>query len=274
MDHSHILTPYGHGYHVDRIAFDRMLAEQAAAAGAQLLTGTRLVRCHQPDNAMWTLTLESSETQTIEVEARIVIDAAGRHSLFSRWRGARRMVFDQLVSVACGFMDRTASDQCYTLVETCEDGWWYSAPAGQNRLVGMLMTDGDLPAAAEAKDREGWMRALRRTNATRERMQSAKICWGPRVFSAISQRIIRSEFGSNWLSVGDAALAVDPISGSGVIRALRMARAAAETAIAILDCDPKAIARYEFARHDECTDYLHERIAYYQLEHRWEQSPF
>ena len=73
------------------------------------------------------------------------------------------------------------------------------------------------------------------------------------MFSAVSQRLRRPDRSSPWLAVGEASLAVDPVSGSGVVRALRSARAGAETALAILDGRAHAIAEYEADRDVECT---------------------
>jgi flavin-dependent dehydrogenase len=73
--------------------------------------------------------------------------------------------------------------------------------------------------------------------------------------------------------VGDAALAVDPVSGTGVIRALETARSAVATILDILSARDEALTAYESARDAECTDYLVERAHYYDLERRW-QSPF
>ena len=95
------------------------------------------------------------------------------------------------------------------------------------------------------------------------------------MFSAISQRLRRSELDAPWIAVGDAALAVDPISGSGVVRALRAAQAGTETALALLEGrSPQTIARYEADRDRECTEYLYERAMYYDIERRWPGAPF
>jgi len=95
----------------------------------------------------------------------------------------------------------------------------------------------------------------------------------PHTYCAVSQRLLRDPDGPrSWLAVGDAALAVDPISGSGVIRALRTAQAAAQTIVAALQENPTAIDEYEMARHHDCTDYLIERANYYALEQRWRSA--
>jgi flavin-dependent dehydrogenase len=75
--------------------------------------------------------------------------------------------------------------------------------------------------------------------------------------------------------VGDAALAVDPIPGSGAVRALRTAWAGAEAAFAVLESgSADAIALYEADLDLECTRYLEERALYYGIERRWPDQPF
>jgi flavin-dependent dehydrogenase len=92
--------------------------------------------------------------------------------------------------------------------------------------------------------------------------------------SAISQRLCRSERRQPWLAVGDAALAVDPVTGSGVVRALRSAKAASRTALALLEGCTETIEQYETEWDGECTNYLHERALYYGAEQRWPKSAF
>ncbi|HSV66863.1 MAG TPA: hypothetical protein VLJ59_13255 [Mycobacteriales bacterium] len=78
------------------------------------------------------------------------------------------------------------------------------------------------------------------------------------------------------VAAGDAALAVDPVSGSGVPRALRTAEAAARLAEDLLDRPGDVatlLAEYEAARDEECTAYLTERAAYYAAERRY-RTPF
>ena len=77
-----------------------------------------------------------------------------------------------------------------------------------------------------------------------------------------------------WLAVGDAALAVDPLSGSGVVRALRMAEAAADTILAMLAGPARDRLRaYEAALDEDCTEYLTERAGQYGAVRRFD-TPF
>jgi flavin-dependent dehydrogenase len=79
-----------------------------------------------------------------------------------------------------------------------------------------------------------------------------------------------------YLAVGDAALAVDPIAGSGVVRALRSASAAADMVCELFDTPEHQydlLEEYDAACDDECTKYLVERALYYASECRFD-SPY
>jgi flavin-dependent dehydrogenase len=276
QEHAHLMSPYGCGWHIDRLRFDRMLAEAAVDAGATLCTETRLTACVD-DGGTWRLLLADAAQAGCADDrftARVIIDATGRGARVAQQLNARRCVFDTLIGVTTLFGNVPDDAQGYTLVETAADGWWYSAPIGGGRLVTMLMTDGDLAGRARLATSENWRVRLQATDATAARVGDATTLWGPRAFSALSQRLCRAG-ASRWLAVGDAALAVDPVSGSGVLRALRTARAGAATALELLQHDALApIDAYEAERDRECLAYLEERTLYYGVEQRWRDEVF
>lgn len=275
--HSHLVSPWGCGWHVDRRAFDQMLAGAARAAGAVLLCGTTPVR-GEPTPDGWRLTLverNGGHPSQRSLEAGVIIDATGRGAHIAQWLGAKRLVLDHLVGVGTEFTRSPVADEGYVLIESTVDGWWYSAPMPGNRMMTMLMTDGDLCRHASLSTAPRWHACLSTTQPTRERLVTGTPSWGPRVFSAVSHRLRRPECRSPWLAVGDAALAVDPISGSGVVRALGSARSAARVALALLGGESgHPMEGYETELDRECTDYLHERALYYAMEQRWSQSEF
>jgi flavin-dependent dehydrogenase len=275
--HSHLISPWGCGWHVERCAFDRMLAEAAERVGATLFCDTTCVGCRETSDG-WTLALQQGggthAAPARPLRARVVIDATGRVARLARWVGASRILLDHLVSIATVFDRIETESNGHVLVESAADGWWYSAPAADGQMMAMLMTDADLCGRAELSSPPAWQARLLATEATRCRLTSGTRTWGPRVFCALSQRLQRKSWRLPWLAVGDAALSVDPISGSGVVRALSTARAAAEAAVALLEGQTRAVEDYESDRDRECTTYLCERAAYYGIEQRWQQSPF
>jgi flavin-dependent dehydrogenase len=276
--HSHLLTPYLNGWHIDRLSFDRMLAASAEQAGARLRLGTRVLHFAAARGGGGHLLVAASHgSQAAErLQVDFVVDASGRGAVLSRWVGARHAIFDRLVGVAAYLDDAEAASHCYTLVETTADGWWYSAPVSATSSVAMLMTDGDLARIGRMNTPLCWLAALRRASITFARVSSGSMRFGPAIFPAISQRLVRepAHHATGWLAVGDAALAVDPISGSGVMRALRTAADAARTAIATLEGDADAVDVYEKQRDRECRRYLGEWAGYYAAEPRWRDAQF
>ena len=287
QSHSHLHNPYGCGWHVDRRAFDRMLADAAAAAGAHLVEGVAVKRSSYRDGAWWLETTpraSQGDAENQPVVARVLIDATGRRAHVARALGAKRILFDRLVGVAVQWSGVDAAEREHLLVETARDGWWYSAPLPQgahaecDAMIAMLMTDADLCAQLHLTDPDRWQAILQLTQSTCQRLDGACRISRPIVHCAHSQRLRRDGATTEgpWLAVGDAALAVDPISGSGVLRALRTARAATDTVCELLarpQAAQKLLTAYEDERDKECTTYLLERAHYYAAEPRF-NTPF
>src|SRR5258708_767718 len=222
--HSHMLNPWGSGWHVDRRAFDIMLARAAADAGTAVVTDAAVVSLrHSADE--WTLTLRRADVLPqhgdVELRARVIIDATGRAASVAAQIGAGRVVFDRLVGVASMFTGVDVAHERYVMVETTPDGWWYSAPIPGDALMVMAMTDSDLCGRSRLPTSVEWSTRLDATPATRSRIGRTRPLWGPRVFSAASHRLVRGEWTRRWLAVRGAALAVEPICGSGGLRARR-----------------------------------------------------
>ena len=289
QSHSHLFNPYGCGWHVDRRAFDHMLAHAAVAVGAQLFEGMNVEGSDQRQGG-WQVRLAARPGPRCVtaipgpvLSARVLIDATGRRAQVARRLGAQRLMFDRLVGVSTQWEGIEATEQGHLMIESSRDGWWYSAPlpGGTGRqtdpMIAMLMTDADLCGRGRMTDAAAWQACLEATSATRHRLASARCVSAPKVHSASSHRLRRkgNAGGGAWLAVGDAALAVDPVSGSGVVRALRTARAAADAVIALIEGKTRQpIEAYEADRDLECTRYLYERAFYYGIEKRWRESSF
>lgn len=121
------LSPYGHGWHLDRRKFEERLAEIADVP--------RLMNTHIIDvEPRWRVTT-NGETIT----ADFLIDATGRRAAIARRLGARILRDDALLAHV--FFIDADFDDTYTLVEATEDGWWYRAPVPGGRVVAMFVTD-------------------------------------------------------------------------------------------------------------------------------------
>ncbi|GAB3439072.1 tryptophan 7-halogenase [Actinophytocola sediminis] len=290
VEHSHLGGPYGPGWHVDRAAVDRMLVEAALDAGVTPCRATAVVADH--DGTRWRVT-----TSTGEVACRVLIDATGRRAGVGRALGAERIAFDRLTALATTW-PADVRREGYLLVETAPDGWWYSAPLPAGALVAVLLTDADLcrrtglrtrlpqrlaaaPATAARSLAAGRPapppgNALNEAFGTLNALNASFRASAPAVVPATSHRLVRVGDHRPWLAIGDAALAVDPVTGSGMVRALRSAAAGVALATRLLDRPADAaalLAGHESARNEECTAYLTERARLYARERRF-ATPF
>ncbi len=277
--HSHLSSPYRQGWHVDRRAFDHTLALAARRRGAALCCGTRLRRAVFV-SGQWELTvaedgLGDRPAGDRVVTAGVLVDASGRSGRVARMLDAQRIVFDHLVGLGRVWSENQATgngaaDHC-VLVEATADGWWYSAPLPDGGLITLLMTDADIGRRRGLGREDVWRTALAETTATRARVGAR--CGDSRIRShaAGSARTVRRPDDTRpWLAVGDAALAVDPLTGSGVNRALRTAADAAPVVDDMLASGRAGttraadiVGRYEHDGNVECHRYLHERLGFY-----------
>lgn len=280
QSHTHLHSPYGCGWHIDRRAFDRLLADAAVAAGARLVEGVA-VRDATYEADRWIMRPATFEGARSIMCARVIVDATGRSAQVARRLGARRLPFDRLVGVAVPMAGTNVAERGFLFVETMPEGWWYSAPLPDsdgvsNAMIAMLMTDADICARLALTTTPNWSTALRATSETSRRIAPGTTMSRPRVHCAQSHRLSRAAGEGSWLAVGDAALAVDPVSGSGVLRALGTARSAAKAVCKLLlrpDLQRDTLDAYEDELDEECTKFLFERAQYYGLESRFD-APF
>lgn len=277
--HSHIISPWGKAWHVDRLSFDLMLATSASNAGAVLFNSTKLVACEK-NNEGWHLKLLTNDIgknkkSTLFLQTEIVIDASGRNAILMKWVGAKRSYFDHLVGIGVRYDGIDSMPDNHLIIESCADGWWYSSPVPGNSMVVVLITDGDLCRRFKLANEEVFKNKLSFTTEIKKRIANGVSAGAPHVFNAASHRLRRKEFKESWLAVGDAALAVDPLSGNGVINALNTARMGAKAVLGLLEKQNlNAIEQYENDMDVLCAEYLNERARNYALEQRWLEHAF
>jgi flavin-dependent dehydrogenase len=263
-----LFDPDGDGLHLDRAAFDRLLADRSAAAGADVKTEHCLRSCRR-NGPMWLITI-SGPDGIHEVGARTLIDASGR----APWPGrlSRRKAFDRQVAlVALYEAGEGPSLDRRTWIESTQDGWWYSAALPGARVVAAYFTDADLLFAPK-ECREGRLTdLLGRARWTRGRLRGGRLLGQPRVVSA-SSSIANPIVGDGWVAVGDAASTIDPLSSQGILYAMTSGLEAAE---ALLAPGPaEGLSHYSRAITVRLGDDLATRAAFCRRERRWADSPF
>ncbi len=273
-DNHFIFNPYGHGWHLDRRRFDAMLALAAEEAGANVCQAARVTSCLPVGARGWQVEF-ASDGERNHLRASFLVYATGRACVAARWLGARRIFYDRLVGLLGFFSARSAGtkDDCQTLVEATENGWWYSARLPGSRLVVAYMTDADLLPKGSIPVSEYWQDRLERAPNTRSRTSCCVPEMGLRSVAANSYRM-DPVTGKNWLVAGDAAIAFDPLSSQGIYRALKSGLLAARAIENCLQGDQTALKEYARGTQRSFDKYLSMRTVIYGREQRWTSSAF
>lgn len=250
-----LFDPHGNGWHVDRARFDRMLAGAAVSAGVSVFRHP----VFRIDRAPGGFAVDAASP----ARAASIVDATGRPARVARGRGARRQRFDRLVCLARVVALAPDTDPGDTFVESVDHGWWYVSPLPGHRRVIACFTEPAVAARTGLATPAGWSAALAATTHARTPIAS-----GAPTVVAVGGHLLHPCAGPGWLAVGDAALAVDPLSGGGVAFALRSAELAAE---ALLGGD--AGSYVEFV-HDSAAAYGETYARIYGAEKRFPDAPF
>jgi flavin-dependent dehydrogenase len=203
---------------IHRPLFDQNLRALAESAGVEVRAPARL-KFDAPRGTV---------SAAAEVTARFFVEATGR-SMSPGVRAdqcTQRIYFDRLLAVSLPAPESLPSDGLLRVAPS-SSGWWYTAAPEGGEAIVVYLTDQDLlpseAAGLAAHLKREWMGAFdgilsndtHHFNGVRRSRRDART------------GCARVLWRGNWLPVGDSAFTLDPLSGSGVTYALRMADEAA-----------------------------------------------
>ncbi len=263
-----IFSTSGAGWHLDRRSFDAFLTCQAKLNGATIFLNSRLQTFEKSDGGWLVKLSDNAEKRT-----RFIVDATGRRAVFARKNGAAIETGDRLVSFSRFFtMGETRAPE--TLIESFPEGWWYTARAGARRVVTCL-TDADIGVKLNLSAKENWFDLFYETREIRKSVGCGDATDEENLTRPANSARLVPVCDADWLAVGDAASAFDPLSSQGITKALRSA-VFASYAIAdlLVKRDQTAVSRYRKFIETEYCVYQKLYKKYYSNEQRWRDSLF
>jgi flavin-dependent dehydrogenase len=274
-DRDFLLSPYGAGWHIDRTRFDAMMRDSALCSGAEWLECLAL-RNVEPTAEGWRIKF-STDSGDYSVDTPFVIDATGRASVFARRVGAKRIAMDRLVGAAGYFSFRASCSlmEPVLLLEAAGNGWWYTAPLPDGKVIAVFLTDADFTQREKLTQPYRWMAQLASTVEQSRRIHENQLSLDGeiRIVQAESSFLDRVA-GDGWLAAGDAAASFDPLSAQGITSAINSGMDAAYAAAAWLSGDRKAPIAYADRVRRTYAEYLTHRNIYYRIERRWQNGEF
>lgn len=213
----------GYGWHLDRASFDNWLRQQAVEAGAELL-GIRNINKLQKHNDAWNLSVTATVCAETDISSDILIDASGRKAAVATRLGAKKKVLDHLTAFALKLpssMFSSSAAKAYSLVEATQFGWWYCAPVPNKHTVISFQTEADVGRELNLRNPEQFL-SLYAANTLMPKIVDPDATGDIRRVEtfAASTQFLDCCTGNNWMAVGDAALAMDPLTSSGIVSAL------------------------------------------------------
>lgn len=217
---------------VDRGEFDESLLRAAALAGVSVLQPAT-VRVARHEACGWQITGIVGD-HTLPIEATYLVDATGRAGFL---RGERKFVSSRTIAL-CGYLIRQSGADDI-LVEAQSDGWCWGAPVPGGQFVAMVFLDADRIAAV---GREGLPQFWRSRLAATELFAGVSQ-WsldGPLLTRDATPYYVVEPMTDAFARVGEASYALDPLSSTGVEKAVQSAAVAA-TAIHTILQEPSRV---------------------------------
>ena len=248
------------GWVLDRTRFDAHLAAQAAAVGAEVLVGTEATAMSRNGDGRWHVRVKQRGVDEI-YRARVVIGADGVEAMVGRWAGLdTRVPSRDMESCAQYVLQGIACDPDAIYLQfgdtIAPGGYAWIFPKGvgvANVGLGLVALKTDGRNARQYLD--AWV-ARRYPGAARA---------GYTVGGVIVHTTIKKTYTDGVMIAGDAAHMINPLSGGGIVNAMKAGRLAGCTAAAAIragDTSDRRLSAYHHAWMELLGD---DHLKYYRL---------
>ncbi len=260
-----------HEFLLDRPTFDQGLRDDLHAAGVALIEA-RVLAVHRDAERSW-VALEGAP----ELTADFIVEARGRQAPLrdgatpgKAWRGPETL---SLLNRWQGPPGPAGS-----AVESLADGWVWMARQADGRCYWQMTLD---VASSVLPDKTGlidYCRGRRQQSELARRFFASDQEHDLQLHARSSTAILsRHSCGDGWIRVGDAAMAVDPLSGNGIFQSLSSALQAPAVINTVLGLPERTALAQQF--HQQRVEQLFWRFArigrdFYAQEQRWTEQPF
>lgn len=194
---------------LDRQRFDRALRADLARAGVTLIEG-RIREVARAEGHQ--VRLDDGQM----LQAEFLVEARGRQAPLA----ADRMRGPETISLLNVWHDAPGAPA--SAVESLDDGWSWMARLADGRCYWQITLDAQgVPTKAALPE---YCATRRRGSALVAELFGAQAMEPAQVHARSSTAILAGEcVGDDWIRVGDAAMAVDPLSGNGIFQSLSSA---------------------------------------------------
>lgn len=269
-----MLSPHGHGWHLDRSKFNQFLIDESLKKGAKIIKEATYLGAHKMDVG-YQLEYQKRQEDKKTLEADFVVDATGSRGVFAADRGSYKIQGTSLMCVGLRFKNKGQREVSkLTHLESVEYGWWYAARIPGEYLLVTFYTTAAVVKELGLHNLKNWIHLLAEAPNTWDLLaQMEPVENKVRGFNAASF-CLNTMTGNDWLAIGDTAATYDPITSQGITKATMQGARAAEIIAYYLQGSKEALNQYEKEVKAQYEYYLTSRSYFYKLEKRWPESPF
>lgn len=234
------------GLMVDRGRFDRLLLDHARKAGARVLQPALALRPRRAGGGDggegWIVPARTPEGGR-EIRARFLVDASGRSARL----GGRRQRSGPRTLALHGTWERRGGWGEETRTEAGADEWLWAAARPDGALSAMVFFDAEryLAARAAGISRVALYRSLLTRSVLLAGMARAQLTGDVGICDATCWHAAEP-VGDSFLKIGEAAYTLDPLSSTGVQKAMQTAWTGAIAVHTILTRPEDAAAARRF----------------------------
>ncbi|HVT40538.1 MAG TPA: NAD(P)/FAD-dependent oxidoreductase [Gemmatimonadaceae bacterium] len=203
----------GIGLLVDRARFDAHLLSAAKSTGVGVIQPAQ-AREASRDASGWTVRVDAG-SESCWIHAPYFVDASGR----SRFLRGRCAVTSPPTVALCGYFSNDNPVET-PRVEAVPDGWCWGAPIPGSLFSTMVFLDHSAVRNRRGEELERLWRSQLETTELFNRLAQRPLVRPLRAYSATTEHSL-DPVGENFVRVGEASLSLDPLSSTGVERAMQ-----------------------------------------------------
>ncbi|AUC13928.1 hypothetical protein BTO06_01610 [Tenacibaculum sp. SZ-18] len=260
IDESFFLkSKFGYGLKIDKKKVSQSLKEQCN----QII---EINEVNIDSRTKWSsnIFVKNNENKSLNIHTSLLIDATGRKRYILKQAKIKEISYDDTLAFLC-YVPKTGPNLKYGFLTEVfsKNSWGTVSDLNETTRIISLYTSKENKQISLFKQYNQWKNLLHKTDVLKHcipKQGNFKV-YGRQANSSIPEKITHN----NILSIGDAALAFDPIASHGVSNAIYTAKEAAYSIENYLANDHRSLVNYEQKLYSIFNEYISQKEKLYEM---------
>ena len=258
-------NPFKYGLKIDKQGIQTVLKAKVAS---HILPLDQLNTVNHTTSKV-TVTL-SHKKEKQHIEGNYIVDATGRNRVVLHSLQIPIKQHDELLAFSCHLPKKKHKHMIHEiLTESFASGWGIVSGLNKETQVMTLYTTKNTSLHSQLTNYSYWKTILADTKYLRKYLakEASSSIHGGKANSSAPQQMV----GENWIAIGDAAMAFDPLSSHGITNAIYTAHRASEV---FTKTSSYTLKNYHQDMQVILTTYLETKNTLYLREQRWPEEVY